>query len=170
MAVKAKHLSTTAKVGGLDFYHDAVGYNYRLTNMAAALGVSQLEQLNDHVEAKRAIARRYEEAFGDLEITVHPEPAYCRSTFWMYSVLLDRVSKPVIERLNDEGVMARPLWIPLSDLPAFADSHLGDDLSNVRHLYKHGISIPCSVALSEGEQDRVITAIINMLDVPTAHA
>jgi len=159
MAVKAKHLSTTAKVGGLDFYHDAIGYNYRLTNMAAALGVSQLEQLNDHVEAKRAIAQRYEEAFGDLEITVHPEPAYCRSTFWMYSVLLECESRPVIERLNDEGIMARPLWVPLSDLPAFTACHPADELSVVNHLYKHGLSLPCSVGLSEGDQARVITAI-----------
>ena len=104
LAARAKHLTTTAKADKIEFFHDEVGYNYRLTNIAAALGVAQLEKLDEYVEIKRGIAARYAEFLkNNPHIKVHPEPQHCRSIFWMYSLMLDRVARPVIDSLNRAG-------------------------------------------------------------------
>ena len=157
LAARAKHLTTTAKADKIEFFHDEVGYNYRLTNLAAALGVAQLEQLDRHVELKRAIAARYADGLGGVPgVRPHPEPAGCRSTFWMYSALLPGAARPVVDRLNAAGVMARPIWMPLVRLPAFAGAAPAMDMPVIEDLYHRGISLPCSAGLEAPEQERVI--------------
>ena len=164
LAVKAKHLSTTAKVRGLNFYHDTLGYNYRLTNLAAALGLSQLEHLNEHVSIKRTIAQQYQSELSGLGITLHPEPMFCESTYWMYTVMLNCESTPIIEFMNQHGIMVRPLWVPLSNLPAFIECDFTGDLCVVQQLYKTAISLPCSVDLNISDQERVIQTLADKLD------
>lgn len=160
LAARAKHLTTTAKADKVEFFHDVVGYNYRLTNLAAALGVAQLEQLNRFVEGKRAIAARYTAGLASCSgITPHPEPAHCFSTFWMYSALLESPARPVIDRLNAEGIMSRPLWVPLKRLPAFAACWCTSDLPEIEKLYRYGLSLPCSVGLEASAVDRVLSAL-----------
>lgn len=152
VANRAMHLSTTAKVDDVEFLHDEVGYNYRLTNIAAALGVAQLEQLNDHVEFKRMVAHRYKGIFlGHSHITTHPEPRQCRSTFWLYTVLLDIQSKPIAEYLNSKGIMARRVWLPISDLPPFKDKVFSAGSKMANHLHEYALSIPCSVEITPGQ-------------------
>jgi hypothetical protein len=147
----ANRLTTTAKADKIEFLHDEGGYNYRLTNILAALGVAQLEKLKEYVEAKRNIARRYAALFADCdEIHIPPEPAECQSTFWMYTVRLNRPARPVIDRLIEHGIMARPIWVPLHRLPAFKNEfNVGYTVAD--DLYTHAISLPCSVSLSENE-------------------
>ena len=165
-AQAARHLSTTAKADPIEFFHDAVGFNYRMTNMAAAMGVAQLEQLQKHVELKRMIAARYEEAFQSIsEITAHPEPAYCIGTFWMYTVRLNQVARPVIDRLNLEGILSRPLWAPLHRLPMYADCYCHGPLVEIEQLSNQALSLPCSVSLSHEDQDRVINSLLEILGV-----
>jgi perosamine synthetase len=164
LAAKAKHLTTTAKADKIEFFHDRVGYNYRLTNLAAALGVAQLEQLNRFVEIKRAIAARYAAGIGGLPgVMPHPEPANCRSTFWMYSAKLDCLARPVVDRLNAAGVMSRPLWVPLYRLPIFEGCHCAAELREIDRLYRHGLSLPCSVGLNICIQDRVVEFLSKQL-------
>jgi perosamine synthetase len=151
VAARAKHLTTTAKTDEIEFFHDEVGYNYRLTNMAAALGVAQLEKLEKYVEIKRTIAQHYGVSFAHHDgIDTHPEPSECQSTFWMYSLRLRCLARPVIDRVIAQGIAARPIWVPLQRLPTFKDvfavaSSVADD------LYSHAMSLPCSVSLSESE-------------------
>jgi perosamine synthetase len=160
LAARARHLTTTAKVDKIEFFHDEVAYNYRLTNISAALGVAQLEKLKEYVEAKRNIARRYATLFAGCDgINTHPEPAGCQSTFWMYTVRLNRRARPLIDRLIERGIMARPIWVPLHRLPVFRNvfdvgSTIADD------LYAHAISLPCSVSLSENEIATVARQLI----------
>ena len=112
------------------------------------------------MEAKRNIARRYAAMFADCdEIHIPPEPAECQSTFWMYIVRLNRPARPVIDRLIEHGIMARPIWVPLYRLPAFKNvfnvgSTVADD------LYTHAISLPCSVSLSEDQLGKVARELI----------
>src|SRR5207249_5613216 len=107
VAARAKHLTTTAKTDPIEFFHDEVGYNYRLTNIAAAVGVAQLEDLEPYIEAKRDIARQYRTAFAHQPgVVVHPEPPHCRSTFWMFTLRLDRHALPRVDRLDQRGVTA----------------------------------------------------------------
>ncbi len=152
LAAKAKHLTTTAKADKTEFYHDVVGYNYRLTNVAAAMGVAQLQQLDPYVEIKRKIARRYRELFAmHSGLTLHPEPAHCRSTFWMYSLLLGKKARPVVDRLNAAGIQSRPIWVPLHRLPAFGQCYRAAALTVADELYACGLSLPGSVGISDAQ-------------------
>lgn len=164
LAARARHLTTTAKADRIEFFHDVVGYNYRLTNVAAALGVAQLEQLDRHVEIKRAIAARYaSELGGGTGVAPHPEPANCRSTFWMYTAKLAGVAQPAIARLNAAGIMCRPIWIPLHRLPPFQSCPCGSTLREVESLNRSGISLPSSVGLDSASQRRVLAVLRDFL-------
>jgi perosamine synthetase len=164
VAARAKHLTTTAKTDEIEFFHDEVGYNYRLTNMAAALGVAQLEKLEKYVETKRNIARCYAALFANCDgIDTHPEPAACQSIFWMYSVRLNRQARPVIDRLIQCGITVRPVWVPLQRLPAFETVYsVGSIIAE--DFYRHGISLPCSVGLTEDEITTVARQLILTLN------
>ena len=159
LANHAKHLSTTAKADPVEFYHDELGYNYRLTNVSAALGVGQMELLDEYVDRKRAIAARYADALATVPgvVQVQPEPQHCRSTYWMYTVLLDRPA------LGKSAIIARPLWRPMFELPAMQGSQSWGDLPQTHRCCAHAISLPCSVDLSIPDQTRVIQALTDHL-------
>jgi len=164
LAAHARHLTTTAKADKIEFFHDEVGYNYRLTNIAAALGVAQLEKLDEYVEIKRGIAARYAELLkNNPHIKAHPEPQHCRSTFWMYSVMLDRVARPVIDSLNREGVMSRPIWIPIHKLPVFSGKAFQSNVTTAEALYRCGLSLPCGVEITETQVGRVLDLLLDGL-------
>lgn len=170
-AKHAKHLSTTAKADPVEFYHDELGYNYRLTNVSAALGVGQLELLQDYVDRKRAIAATYESALRNIPgiVQTHPEPEYCRSSFWMYTVQLDRLARPVVDALGKSGIIARPLWRPMHELPAMLGSFSWGHLPVTEICCAHSISLPCSVDLAKGDHDRVIVALKDYLQTSQSH-
>lgn len=165
LANHAKHLSTTAKADPVEFYHDELGYNYRLTNVSAALGVGQMELLEKYVDRKRSIAARYAEGLLDAAgiVQIHPEPQHCRSTYWMYTVLLDRPARSVVDALRKSGIIARPLWRPMFELPAMQGSQSWGDLPQTHRCCTHAISLPCSVDLSVEDQQRVIQTLIDHL-------
>jgi perosamine synthetase len=163
-ADRARYLSTQAKDDPLEYVHGAVGFNYRLSNVHAALGHAQLARLDEFLAAKRRIAATYSEALGDLTgITPMPEAEWARSSYWMYTVLVDAGefginSRALMARLDQAGVQARPLWQPLHRSPAHSSAPrrecpVADD------LYARALSIPCSVGLSRRDQERVIAAI-----------
>jgi dTDP-4-amino-4,6-dideoxygalactose transaminase len=164
LARRAKHLTTQARLPGLDYFHDEVGYNYRLTNLSAALGVAQLERLDAFVARKRQIAMRYDAAIGAIPgITLPPRPEWADPTYWLYSILVDEavtgISRGAIqEKLLAAQVESRSLWVPAHRMPFYKDAVcLGNGTGNV--LFERGLSLPCSVALTEGEQARVIEAL-----------
>ena len=165
LAERGRHLSTQAKLPARGYAHDEVGYNYRLTNVAAALGVGQLEQLGDFVEAKRAIAARYDAAFADLPVGPAPAAAWAEPSHWLYSVLLEHGGpdrEAVLDALAAAGVEARPLWQPLHrQLPYRSAARLGGDVSD--DLYERGISLPSSVGLTDVQQEQVIEAMRSVL-------
>lgn len=160
LARRARHLTTQARLPGLSYVHDDVGFNYRLTNLAAALGVAQLEQLPGFLQAKRAIADRYDRMLQPLPVTRPPNPAWSRRSAWLYSVLVEgnRDARDVVERLNGRAIGSRPLWGPLHRQQPYGDApRLGGDVAD--RLHRRGISLPCSTSLTPDEQDRVVTAV-----------
>ncbi|KJS66609.1 MAG: aminotransferase DegT [Peptococcaceae bacterium BICA1-7] len=122
----AKHITTTAKIPHRwAFYHDMVGYNYRLPNINAALGCAQLEQLPGFITRKRALAERYREVFGQIEgVTFFAEPDFARSNYWLNAILLDKdfsgERDNFLEMANSAGVMTRPAWTLMHKLPMFS--------------------------------------------------
>ncbi len=164
-ARRAKHLSTTAKADPIDFYHDELGYNYRLSNISAALGVGQLEMLDEYITRKRTIAFNYRVGLGPVSgaMQIHPEPADCRSTFWMFTVRLDQPARPVVDALVKLGIVCRPIWRPMPGLPAMEGAAIWGSLSASTELCRAAISLPCSANLKHDEQDRVLRALISIL-------
>lgn len=164
LAARLRHLTTTAKTDGLTFYHDQLGYNLRLTNIAAAMGLAQLERLDFHVSEKRRIAGAYQRAFaGDPRIRTHPEPDGSKCCFWLYTIMLDRDALPVVKEMNRQGIGCRPIWHPMADLP-YLDEAYSHGLAFGAEFHRRALSLPCSVGLSEQDQDRVIRTLRDCLE------
>jgi len=163
-AEKAKYLSTQAKDDPIEYVHNEIGYNYRLTNIQAALGCAQMETFADTLAKKRAIAERYDAAFRDVPgISLMREAAWARSNFWMYTILIDQEaygedSRAVLWRLAKEDIQARPLWQPMHQSPACQTYQvLGGEVAD--RLHRDGLTLPCSAGLTVDDQTRVINAI-----------
>ena len=166
LAQRAKHLTTQARLPGAEYRHDEIGYNYRLTNLAAALGVAQLEQLPGFLARKRAIADRYDAALGHLPgFGKPPRAPWASPSFWLYTCRLaptfaggkDRTA--LMRYLDAEKIQARPIWTPLHAAPMYAGcDRLGGEVADT--LFAECLSLPCSANLSEQDQDRVIRAVI----------
>ncbi len=147
LARVAKHLTTQAKLPhAWEFAHDRVGFNYRMPNINAALGLAQLEQLDRILRAKRRLAERYADFFHGLEVEFIEEPEYARSNYWLNAILLDNAAArdDFLAFTNSEGIMTRPAWQLMPTLPAFADCQTGP-LNNASGLEKRLVNIPSSV-------------------------
>lgn len=124
---QAKHIATTAKIPHpWSFYHDQIGYNYRMPNINAALGVAQLEQLPEFIERKRNLAARYEKALDGISgVHFFKEPEFAKSNYWLNAILLDNEFKDardhLLKELNDQGIKARPAWTLMHKLPMYAN-------------------------------------------------
>lgn len=125
LARRIKHLTTTAKVPHRwAFFHDEVGYNYRLPNLNAALGCAQLARLSDLVTRKRRLAERYLAAFRSCDsLSVFWEPEFARSNFWLNAVVIRDTALSTRDALlaaaNDAGLMCRPAWTLMHRLPMY---------------------------------------------------
>lgn len=160
LARRARHLTRQAKLPGAEYRHDEVGYNYRLTNLAAALGVAQLEQLPEFLARKRAIADRYDAAFrGRSGLALPPRIPGLRPSHWLYSVRVAGGRTALHERLGRAGIESRPVWTPLHLMPFYAQApRLAGAVSE--RLFAEGLSLPCSTGLAAAQQDRVIAEIL----------
>jgi perosamine synthetase len=160
-AAYARYLCTQAKDDPVEYIHREVGYNYRLTNLQAALGVAQLERLGEHVAAKRCIAEAYRLGLAGVPgLSVMSEAEWARSTFWMYTVRIraDEFgcgSRDVLSDLAEAGIQCRPLWQPLHRSPAHHRSR-GASCPVAVQVHQEALSLPCSVGLSQAQQDRVV--------------
>jgi len=165
LAGRVRHLSRQAKLPGLEYRHDEIGYNYRLTNLAAALGTAQLEQLEGFLACKRALAMRYREGLSDLDgITMPPSPPGTSPSYWLFSILVDRAvcgcsSRELVAALATAGIEARPLWTPLHQLPPYAACGRVGSGAHADRLFRDGVSLPSSTGLTLQQQERVISAI-----------
>jgi len=149
MAAKAKHLTTQAKVPHKwDFIHDNVGYNYRMPNINAALGLAQLEQLNVFLNAKRKLAENYNNRFAKIEVDFVTEPENAQSNYWLNAILFDNREErdEFLTYSNENGVMTRPVWELMTRLPMFSGVQYGD-LSNSEWIADRLVNIPSSVII-----------------------
>jgi len=144
---RAKHLTTTAKIPHpYEFFHDEVGYNYRMPNLNAALGCAQLEQLPVFLESKRALAQRYIQFFENTDLQPIVEPEHCHSNYWLNGVICESPEQrdALLKTTNDAGVMTRPIWALMTRLPAHAKSLCGP-LENAHWLEARVVNLPSSV-------------------------
>ncbi len=165
-ARKAKYLTTQAKDDPLEFVHNEVGFNYRLTNLQAALGCAQLEQLEEYIRIKHQISRTYTDALGQVPgITPMRQADWAYSVFWMYTILVDsstysQDSRALMHKLAARGIQARPLWQPVHLSPAHTGAY-AVDCTVAEQLNRDALSLPSSVGLSAEDQQKVIDVILN---------
>lgn len=164
LADKARYLTTQAKDDPVEYIHNEIGYNYRLTNIQAAIGVAQMESLEKHVASKRRIAQLYREGLKDVAgITLPANVPWAESIFWLYTILINvkaygMNSRRLIHRLKTRGIESRSLWHPLHRLKPFQFCYsYRVDVASL--LYEQALSLPSSVSLTEEDQQRVIREI-----------
>lgn len=159
----AKHLTTQAKSDPLYFEHDEIGYNYRLTNIQAALGLAQLEQLESFIETKERNYDLYNQLFqsiGGLELL--PVREGIRSNHWFYALSCDQKKfnrDKLIQNLSDQGIQTRPIWGLISDQVPYRDAFTYQ-VEISKYYHDRVINIPCSTNLAEEEIRHVAEAII----------
>lgn len=163
-AQHARYLTTQAKDDPVEYIHHNIGFNYRLTNVQAAMGCAQMEKLDEFVAVKRRIAATYTGALGDMPgITPMAEAPRAFSTCWLYTVLVNAAqyredSRELLRRLYDSGIQARPLWQPIH----LSQAHRGSQVVSgavAEGLNRDALSLPCSVGLDALSQNRVINAV-----------
>ncbi|MBI2236402.1 MAG: aminotransferase class I/II-fold pyridoxal phosphate-dependent enzyme [Magnetospirillum sp.] len=153
-----RHLSSTARVGS-DYSHDRIGYNYRMTNLQAAVGCAQMENMAAFVGAKRRIRATYDRELAGLPgVEPFPQPDWARSGCWFSGVVLSEPAPPaedVRQRLRTAGIEARPFWKPMHLQAPYADApRTGMTVSD--GLWHRVLTLPCSSNLSASEQAFVI--------------
>lgn len=168
LAERVRSLTTQARVDPLEFIHAEVGFNYRLTNLQAALGVAQIEQLDGFLARKRRTAEFYEAALGAVEgVTPFREAPWARSSYWMASALIDERRAPdvraLIRDLDASGVQARALWRPLHRQPAFSGAQ-AYRVEVAERLHARGLSLPCSTGITPEERQAVVDALVSRLE------
>lgn len=147
LAKRAKHLSTQAKLPHpWEFVHDEIGYNYRMPNINAALGVAQMEYMDFFLEKKRKTALLYKEYFEKMNIRFFTEPEFAKSNYWLNVIILDsREDRDDLLRItNGNGIMTRPVWQLMNKLKMFKNCQK-DGLKNSLWLEDRVVNIPSSV-------------------------
>jgi len=163
-ADRARYLATQAREPVRHYEHRAIGYNYRLSNLLAAVGRAQLADLDRRVDARRAIQARYRAALADLPgWSFMPEAGYGRTTFWLTCATIDAdrfgaTRDHVIDRLAAVDIEARPVWMPLHLQPVFAEAQVFRG-QIAESLFRDGICLPSGSSLTIRDQDRVVEAI-----------
>jgi dTDP-4-amino-4,6-dideoxygalactose transaminase len=164
LARRARHLTTQARLPGAEYRHDEVGYNYRLTNLAAALGLAQLEQLDHFLARKRALAARYQAAFAGRPGFTPPAPVPgAEPSHWLSAVAVDPAVAGIdrtglAQRLAAAHVESRPVWTPLHLQAPYSSARcLGGAVAE--RLFAHGLCLPSSVGLEPPTQERVLRAL-----------
>lgn len=152
LAYKAKHITTTAKTPhAYEFYHDQMGFNYRMPNLNAALGCAQMDQLEHFLFAKREIANYYKKEFKNLDIQMVDEPENSKSNFWLNAIYTDQ-KEELLEYLIRKEIFARPIWNLMSDLSYLKEFQVYGD-KNARRYREQIVCVPSGVPV---EMRRVI--------------
>ena len=150
LAKRAKYLSTQAKIPHKwEYKHDAIGYNYRMPNLNAALACAQLEQLDFYIKNKRELNDNYAQFLvGNGDVKLVQEVKNAKSNYWLNAVILKDKSERdnFLEELNNKGVMTRPIWALMNHLEMFKDCPKSD-LSNSEWLEDRVVNIPSSVRI-----------------------
>ncbi len=147
LAQKAKHLTTTAKKPHKwHFEHDDIGYNYRMPNLNAALGLAQLEQLDSFIDWKRELATRYQDFFHGSDLKFVSEPNDCTSNYWLNAILApdEKSRDAILEATNNADIQTRPIWTPMYDLPMFESATAGL-MPVTKDIFKRLINLPSGI-------------------------
>lgn len=165
---RAHYLINQAKDDALSFSHHEIGYNYRLTNLLAALGVAQIESLPGFLQKRRTVCHRYRQAFSNHSaLKVFTPPADTLSADWLYGLALqptlEKTALDLVSALQARNIQSRPFFKP-GHLQKPYQSFVTRALPNAAHWHQYGVNLPTSCSLSEADQERVIQAVLEILE------
>jgi len=160
LAKKAKHLTTQAKTSAMEYSHDEIGYNYRLVNVLAAIGVAQMEEFPTLLENKKRMDQFYRSELSDIgdiefqQVLSDVVDANC----WLFT-LKTKHMRALLEYLNANGVQSRPFWIPMNQLDMFKNDIYVSKTDQSNQVYQTSISIPSSAGITQAEMETVVKTI-----------
>lgn len=163
-ADKAKYLSTQAKDDAIRYIHNEIGYNFRLSNIQAAMGLAQLEQLPEYIKIKRENYQKYKTGIDNIPgLHLAETPAYAESNYWFYALQIDKDAygkgrEELMGHLANNDIQTRPLWHLNHQQMPFANCQ-SYRISNAIELLANTLNIPCSVSLSDHEIKSVSKAL-----------
>lgn len=169
---KARFWATQARDNAPWYQHSDLGYNYRMSNVLAAIGRGQLLCLKERVSQRRAVFERYTQTLGDISgLSFMPEPSWSTGTRWLTALTIDEkqlqvTPLQVIEKLAEDNIEARPVWKPMHLQPVFAQAPYfphAEGLDVSEHLFKTGICLPSGSNLTHQQQERVIKSLRSAL-------
>ena len=146
------------------YWHPEIGYNYRLTNLQAAVGVAQMEKVDDILKAKHHIAQMYNDGLREMpNICLPPKASWASCVCWLYTILIESVDRnEVVGKLKERGIETRSLFIPIHTQPIY---NTGQSLPVAEHLSEIGISLPSAVGLREKEIHHVIDNVLSVVAI-----
>ncbi len=169
IARRLKYLTTQAKDDTFEYVHSAIGFNYRLSNIQAAIGVAQMEQLDAFIDRKRVTSEIYRHELADVSgLTFMEVSDRCKPTYWLFTILippgigLERRNK-TIRQLTNSGVGARPLWHPIHALQPYRNCQ-AYAIENSAVLYERAITLPSSVGLKAKQLQSCASALKHALE------
>lgn len=172
LAAKCRSLRNLCFQPQQRFLHEELGWNFRMSNLQAALGLAQLERLDEFIERKRNMGRVYQDAFEHLKHKVQLPVGmadYAENIYWVFAlVLLDDVvfdAKVAAQRLASMGVGTRPFFWPMHEQPVFHKMglFLGERYPVAEHIARRGFYLPSGLGLNAGQQAQVIDAVLELL-------
>ncbi len=153
------------------FLHQELGWNFRMSNMQAALGVAQLERLDEFIRRKREMGKYYQEALQDIPGLQLPvaKTDYADNIYWVFGIVLDDEipfdARDVMARLRDEKIGSRPFFWPMHEQPVFQEMNLftGQQFPVAERIARRGFYIPSGLAITEEQMSRVVTVLRKIL-------
>ena len=162
---KARYLSTQAKDDLLNYLHGDVGYNYRLTNVQAAMGLAQLEQLEGFIAAKQENYKAYKEALnGKNSYKIMDFREDIRANMWFYSLVIeggDKERDELIEKLDANGIQTRPIWALINEQKPYSKNE-SYGMEKAEKYRSQIVNIPCSTSLTAEDRQRVIDTLLSL--------
>lgn len=161
IADRAKHITTTAKTDPMNYFHDEVGYNYRLVNVLAAIGVAQMENFESILTRKKeidALYRKELDGIGDIKFQQNDPDS--DPNCWLFTFRTKKM-RALLNHLNYNKIQSRPFWTPMNNLPMYKNLKYISENNISNKIFKDCISIPSSSNLTESDQYKVISEIKN---------
>lgn len=164
LVAKARHIGSQARISGAGYEHDALGYNYRLSNLLAAVGRGQMQHIEDRVAARRANFEDYRNRLNQVEgLSFLEEPEGDRGTRWLSVVNIDpkvfgATPEQIRLKLEEGDIESRPLWMPMHMQPLFRNARMvGGEVCEA--LYRKGLCLPSGSSLKTEDRERVMEAV-----------
>ena len=145
------------------YWFPVIGYNYRMTNIEAAIGLAQLEMIDWHIARRREVASWYRQYLRDLPgIQFSPEMAWAKSVYWLSCVVLNspQVDRDqVMRQMQENGIETRPFFYPMHSLPPYLEADGATTYPVAEYLSRSGINLPTSALMTENDVRRVVDAL-----------